>query len=88
MDISWPVAAIVIVVLIFLSTIVMVNISSKAEVAKEVARGRDGEQYRMLAADYEKLARETRDATAAIRSDLATMLQRVDSIDRMMREVS
>jgi uncharacterized protein (DUF2164 family) len=28
-----------------------------------------------------------RDASAAIRSDLATMLERVDSIERMMREV-
>ena len=56
--------------------------------AQEEAKGKYGEQYRMLADDFEKLAGETREATLAIQTDLATMLERVDSINRMMREVS
>jgi ribosome-binding protein aMBF1 (putative translation factor) len=56
-------------------------------VAKEEAKGKYGEQYRMLVADYGQFAKEMRDATQAMQSDLAAMLERVDSIDRMMREV-
>jgi hypothetical protein len=49
----------------------------------------------LLAAQYEKLARETRDATTAVQDATTAMqsisrpmLARVDSIDRMMRDVS
>ena len=58
-----------------------------AEIAKEEVQAKHDEQYRTLAAYYETLARDMRDATSAIQSDLATMLERVDSIERMMREV-
>lgn len=85
---SWSVALIVMVVLIFLGTILLALIDIRGKVAQEEAKGKYGEQYRMLADDYEKLAKEMRDSTSAIQSDLATMLERVDSIDRMMREVS
>jgi len=84
---SWSVALIVMVVLIFLGCIALAFIDIRGKVAQEEAKGKYGEQYRMLADDYEKLAKETREATQAIQSDLATMLERVDSIDRMMREV-
>lgn len=97
MSISWPVAAIVVALVFILGVIVLGFWSSRpgslsmsrvrAEVAKEEARAKYGEEYRMLAADYETLAKELRDATSAIQSDLATMLERVDSIERMMREV-
>ncbi len=85
---SWSVAVIVIVVLVFVGSVALALVDVRGKVAKEEAKGKYGEQYRMLADDYEKLAKETRDATQAIQSDLATMLERVDSIDRMMREVS
>jgi hypothetical protein len=41
----------------------------------------------LIAADYEKLAQETRDATKAMQTDLATLRAKVDSIEKMMREV-
>ncbi len=84
---SWSVAVIVMVVLVFLGCIALAFIDIRGKTAQEEAKGKYGEQYRMIAADYEKLAKETREATQAIQSDLATMLARVDSIDRMMREV-
>ena len=97
MSISGPVAAIVVALVFIIGFIVMGAISNRpgslsrsriaAQVAKEEAQAKHAEQYRTLAADYETLARETRDATSALRSDLATMLERVDSIERMMREV-
>jgi ribosome-binding protein aMBF1 (putative translation factor) len=75
------------VVLVFLGCIALAFIDIRGKTAQEEAKGKYGEQYRMIAADYETLAKETREATQAIQSDLATMLARVDSIDRMMREV-
>jgi hypothetical protein len=97
MSISWPVAAIVVALVIIMGMIIMGTLSSRpgslsrsrisAQVAKEEVQAKHAEQYRTLAADYEALAKELRDATSAIRSDLATMLERVDSIERMMREV-
>jgi ribosome-binding protein aMBF1 (putative translation factor) len=87
MNMSWSVAVIVIVVLVFLGSIALALVDVRGKVAKEEAKGKYGEQYRMLVADYGQFAKEMRDATQAMQSDLAAMLERVDSIDRMMREV-
>jgi hypothetical protein len=87
-NITWPVAIIVIFVAVMVGSAVMAYMSGRSSLAIEEAKGRNGEQYRALAANYEELAKETRDSTAAIRADLATMRERVDSIDKMMREVS
>jgi hypothetical protein len=87
MIIGWPLAVIVVAIVIggvaFLSTV----IASRAAVDAEEAKGKNGEQYKMLAADYEKLAKETRDAQAAMQADLADMRAKVESIEKMMREV-
>ena len=84
---SWSVAVIVIVVLVFLGSIALALVDVRGKVAKEEAKGKYGEQYRMLVAVYGQFAKEMRDATQAMQSDLAAMLERGDSIDRMMREV-
>jgi hypothetical protein len=88
MTINWPEAAIVIVLLMIVGAFVLGKSHTAAEIAREAAKGKNGDQYRILAADYEKLARETHDATLAMQSDLAAMLARVDSIERMMRDVA
>lgn len=97
MSISWPVAAIVVALVIIIGMIIMGSLSSRpgslsrsrisAQEAKEEVQTKHAEQFRTLAADYETLTREMRDATSAMQSDLATMLERVGSIERMMREV-
>jgi hypothetical protein len=97
MSISGPVAAIVVALVFIIGLIILGSLSNRpgslsrskiaAQVAKEEAQAKHGAQYRTLAADYETLAKELRDATSAIRSDLGAMLERVDSIERMMREV-
>ena len=61
---------------------------SKAAVRAEEAKGKNGEQLRRLAAEYETLARETRDLQTVMQADLAELRQKVDSIERMMREVA
>lgn len=87
-DITWPVAIIVIFVAVMVGSAAMAWMSGRSSLAIEEAKGRNGEQYRALAANYEELAKEMRDATSAIQVDLAAMRERVDSIDKMMREVS
>jgi len=46
-----------------------------------------GGQYHLLATDYGSLAKETRDLQKAMQADLAEIRKRVESIERMMREV-
>jgi hypothetical protein len=87
MSIGWPLVVIIAMVVIgaaaYLSSIVAANASVAAE--KEKAKG--GEQFKTLAADYEKLAKETRDVQAAMAADLTDMRVKVESIEKMMREV-
>lgn len=87
MTIGWPVALVAIAIIIGIVTVLSTIAAGRAEVAREEAKGKYGEQYRMIAADYETLAKETRDAQAAMQSDLAELRKKVDSIEQMMREV-
>ncbi|HEY5160375.1 MAG TPA: hypothetical protein VII83_04805 [Gaiellaceae bacterium] len=85
---GWPLVVVIAIIVIggtaFFSTVVGGN----ASVAVEKAKGENDEQYRLLAADYETLAKETRDASTAMQADLAKLREKVDSIEHMMREVS
>ena len=84
---GWPVAIIVIIVILGVVALLSTIVAGNASVANEEAKGKNGEQYRVLAADYETLAKETRDAATAMQADLAKMREKVDSIEHMMREV-
>jgi len=84
---GWPVAIIVIIVILGVVALLSTIVAGNASVANEEAKGKNGEQYRVLAADYETLAKETRDAATAMQADLAKMREKVDSIEQMMREV-
>lgn len=88
MDMSWPVALVVIVLVILVGSIAMTYLSSRSQVAVEEAKGKYGDQYRTLTASYEELAKSLRDSTGAMQADLAAMRQRIDSIEKMMREVN
>ncbi len=54
---------------------------------REKEKGKYGEQYRLIAADYETLAKEMRDAATAMQADLTRLREKVESIEAMMREV-
>ena len=84
---GWPVAIILIIVILGVVALLSTIVAGNASVANEEAKGKNGEQYRMLAADYETLAKETRDSATAMQADLAKMREKVDSIEHMMREV-
>jgi 5-bromo-4-chloroindolyl phosphate hydrolysis protein len=84
---GWPLALVLATVVFGLFIIIVTVVSGNASVAAEKAKEGGGERYRQLAADYETLARETRDATGAIKSDLSELRLKIESIEKMMREV-
>ena len=84
---GWPLVVVIAIVVIGGVAFLSAAVAGNASVAAEKAKGESGEQYRLIAADYEKLAQETRDATKAMQTDLAMLRAKVDSIEKMMREV-
>lgn len=87
MSIGWPLAIVLVAIVLGGVSLLATQMAAKAGVAGEEAKGKYGEQYRMLAADYEKLAKEMRDSQLAMQGDLADMRAKVESIEKMMREV-
>jgi hypothetical protein len=88
MNIGWPAALILVIVIIGVVIAVSTWIGMRGAVTAEQAKGKSGEQYRKLAADYETLVKESRDVQAAMQADLVELRTKVDSIERMMREVA
>ena len=87
MNIGWPVAIVLVALVLGGVSLLATWLAANSSAAIEEAKGRNGEQCRTLSADYEKLALETRDKVKTIQSDLATLREKVDSIEKMMREV-
>jgi hypothetical protein len=87
MSIGWP-AAIVLATLIMGVVILIVSrMATKGSLEVEEAKGKYMEQFQVLAEDYSKLAQETSEAQAAMRTDLAAVRVSVESIEGMMRDV-
>jgi type II secretory pathway pseudopilin PulG len=84
---GWPLVVVIAIVVIGGVALLSTVVAGNASVAAEKAKGEYGEQYRLIAADYEKLAQETSDAAKVMQTDLATLRAKVDSIEKMMREV-
>ena len=84
---SWPEAIVVVIGIIGVVAVLSTVLGGRAAVAAEEAKGKYGEQYRMLSDDYEKLAKEMRDVQAAMQADIGEMRAKVESIEKMMREV-
>jgi ABC-type multidrug transport system fused ATPase/permease subunit len=86
--IGWPLALVAVFVLIVCAVVLSTIFGGRAAVASERVKGDSGEQFRQVAADYETLARETRDLGSAIQAELAALRAKVDSIEAMMRDVA
>ena len=85
---GWPEVVIIVFVVIGAVALVSTLVAVRAGVRTEEAKGRYADQYRKLVADYEALAKETRDGQAAVGADLAELRKAVESIETMMREVA
>ncbi len=87
MSIGWPAAIVLVAIIMGVATLVMTQMATRGSIQVEDAKGKYGEQYRMLAADYETLAKETKDAEASIKADVTVLREKIESIEHMMREV-
>jgi D-ribose pyranose/furanose isomerase RbsD len=87
MTLGWPAAFLLTAVVLGVVSLIATRMAAKAAIDAEEAKGKNGEQYKMLSKDYENLAKETRDMQATMQADIAHMRTTVDSIEQMMREV-
>lgn len=87
MSIGWPTAFVLCAVILGIVSLIATILASRGSVQTEEAKGKYGEQYRMLADDYAKLAEETRTAQSTMQADLAAVRASVESIEQMMRDV-
>ncbi len=86
--IGWPLALVAVFVLIVCAVVLSSIVAGRSAVASERIKGDSGEQYRQIVADYETLARETRDLESTIQAELTALREKVDAIEAMMRDVA
>ncbi len=86
MTIEWPAAAIIVALVLVAGAVILgaqasrPGSLSRARIAAEEAKAKNEAQY-------EALAKETRDVQAAMQADLAAVRQSVEAMEQMMREV-
>ncbi len=80
MTIDWPVAMIIVVLIVAGAGVSSGILNHPHDVALKTI----SEKY---ASQYQALAQETRDLQKAMQADLAEIRAKVESIERMMREV-
>ena len=85
---AWPLAMVTSVVIVMLVGSLGTPATRRHKIQVEELRARGNEEYRALADKYEALAKQSNDALATMRADCAALRETVDSIERMMREVS
>lgn len=90
---SWPLAGalstliIIIVTIASITLLVAMGLRSRGTAAQNETTVRSAEQFRQLAASYDTLLKEMRDTQATLKSEMAEIRRKVDSIEHMMREV-
>jgi uncharacterized protein YoxC len=80
MTIDWPVAIIIVVLIVAVAGVSSGILNHPHDVALKTI----SEKY---ASQYQALAQETRDLQKAMQTDLAEIRAKVESIERMMRDV-
>jgi len=88
MTLDWPLA--ILIMFVILAAGVAIGGPTRRRHALELAgiKAKEHEQYQALAERFEGLAREMRDAQAAIQADLGAVRASVAAIETMMRDVS
>ena len=85
---AWPLAMVTSVVIVMLVGSLGTPATRRHKIKVEELRAKGNEEYRALADKYEALAKQSNDTLVTMQADCATLRQTVDSIERMMREVS
>jgi hypothetical protein len=84
---DWPLAMIIVVLIVAVAGVSSGILNHPHDVALKTISEKYAAQYQGLASDFAALAKETRDLQKAMQTDLAEMRAKVESIERMMREV-
>ena len=88
MTLDWPVVLLIMFVIFAVGVAAGGPTRRRHELQMAEVKAKGHEEYQALAERFEGLARETRDAQAAMQSDLAAVRVSVASIESMLREVS
>ena len=88
MTLDWPVALLIMFVVVAVGVAVGGPTRRRHELQMAEVKAKGHEEYQALAEKFEALAQETRDTQAAMQADLAAVRVSVASIETMMREVS
>jgi membrane protein required for beta-lactamase induction len=87
MNIDWPVAFIILALIAAVGGLGAEALKHRLNASERDVKAEYEERYRMLASDCTSLAKEMHEDQKAVRSDLADMRAKVESIERMMRDV-
>ena len=87
MNIEWPVALIILVLIVVVGAIASGILNRPHDVALKIISEKYATQYQALVSDYAALSKETKALQQAMQTDLAEMRAKMESIERMMREV-
>ncbi|MBN2256274.1 MAG: hypothetical protein JW704_00330 [Anaerolineaceae bacterium] len=87
MTIEWPVAIIIIVLIAAIGGVGPELVTRKSKNTHDAIEAEFGRQYQDMAQNYESLAQELREGQAKMQSDLAELRKKVDSMERMLKEV-
>jgi hypothetical protein len=87
MTIDWPVALIILALIAAVGGLGADMLKHRRDATRSELTAEYQERYRALASDYGVLAKETREIQKAVRTDLAEVRTKVESIEHMMREV-
>jgi hypothetical protein len=85
---DWPMAILIMFVIFVVAVALSTGKRQRHELSMAEIKARAQQDYGALAERYEALARETRDAEAAMQADLAAVRVSVEAIEAMMRDVS
>ena len=85
---GWPEVVIIAVVVIGAVALISTVVAARASERSEETKGKWTGEYQKLVGDYEALAQEMKDGQTAMQADLAGLREKVESIEKMMREVA
>jgi len=87
MSITWPAAIVIVVLIFFAAVIATMPANRRHQIKMAEIKARGGEEFEALNGRYEVLANETREAQAAMQTDISAIRASVEAIEQMMRDV-
>jgi hypothetical protein len=87
MSITWPVALIIVTVIAALTAFITIMATSGMRMEREKTNADRADDYKKIIDDFAALSSDLKAGQASIAADVADMRIKVDSVERMIREV-